>query len=120
MRMDKQDFKTPFEAFEAFKGFRTKGALKALAFQLIRALPDHHGEPFRQSQVKVFTSCGLGQFGGKADMPRVPPSHLHSWVRISDPRRNEIHLRQESKFVLEWLRFCASHMNSPARSAWHR
>ncbi|OLP75956.1 hypothetical protein AK812_SmicGene44177 [Symbiodinium microadriaticum] len=45
----------------------------------------------------------------KADVPKVPPSHKHSWVRIFDPRRGEIHLRQESKFVLEWLRHCFAH-----------
>ena len=45
----------------------------------------------------------------KADVPKVPPSHKHSWVRIFDPHRGEIHLRQESKFVLEWLRHCFAH-----------
>ena len=45
----------------------------------------------------------------KADVPKVPPSHKHSWVRIFDPHRGEIHLRQESKFVLEWFRHCFSH-----------
>ncbi|CAE7274006.1 hypothetical protein AK812_SmicGene39418 [Symbiodinium microadriaticum] len=45
----------------------------------------------------------------KADVPIVPPSHKHSWVRIFDPHRGEIHLRQESKFVLEWLRHCFAH-----------
>ena len=45
----------------------------------------------------------------KEDAPKVPPSHKHSWVRIFDPHRGDIHLRQESKFVLECLRHCFAH-----------
>ncbi|CAE7562105.1 unnamed protein product [Symbiodinium sp. KB8] len=52
---------------------------------------------------------GSLKISGKADVPRVPPSHKRSWVRIFDPHRGEIHLRQESKFVLEWLRHCFAH-----------
>ena len=52
---------------------------------------------------------GAPKVSCKADVPKVPPSHKHSWVRIFDPHRGEIHLRQESKFVLEWLRHCFAH-----------
>ena len=45
----------------------------------------------------------------KADVPLVPPSHKHQWVRLADPHRAEIHLRQESKFVLAWLGQCFAH-----------
>ena len=45
----------------------------------------------------------------KADVPLVPPSHKHQWVRLADPHRAEIHLRKESKFVLAWLAQCFAH-----------
>ena len=45
----------------------------------------------------------------KADVPKVPPSHKHQWVRLADPSRQEIHLRKESEFVLQWLSLCFAH-----------
>ena len=45
----------------------------------------------------------------KADVPQVPPSHKHQWVRLADPTRQEIHLRKESEFVLQWLSLCFAH-----------
>ena len=45
----------------------------------------------------------------KSDVPLVPPSHKHQWVRLADPHRSEIHLRKESKFVLAWLAQCFAH-----------
>eukprot|EP00439_Symbiodinium_sp_Y106_P038539 s899_g4.t1 len=45
----------------------------------------------------------------KADVPQVPPSHKHQWVRLADPSRQEIHLRKESKFSLQWLSLCKAH-----------
>ena len=45
----------------------------------------------------------------KADVPRVPPSHKHQWVRLADPSRQEIHLRKEREFVLQWLSLCFAH-----------
>ena len=33
----------------------------------------------------------------KADVPLVPPSHKHQWVRLADPHRAEIHLRWREK-----------------------
>ena len=57
---------------------------------------------------KVF-EVGSLKISSKVDVPKVPPSHKHSWFRIFDPHRGEIHLRQESRFVLEWLRQCFAH-----------
>ena len=46
----------------------------------------------------------------KADVPRVPPSHKHhQWVRLADPNRSELHLKQDSKFALAWLSLCFQH-----------
>ena len=52
---------------------------------------------------------GSIKINSKKDVPLVPPSHKHQWVRLADPRRSEIHLRQESKFVLAWLSLCFAH-----------
>ena len=43
---------------------------------------------------------------GKASVPRVPPSHKPQWVRLQDPSRNELHLRNESRAALTWLSRC--------------
>ena len=45
----------------------------------------------------------------KRDVPLVPPSHKNQMVQVADPHANEIHLRQESKFVLAWLCQCFAH-----------
>ena len=45
----------------------------------------------------------------KSHVPLVPPSHKHQWIRLADPHRSEIHLCQESKFVLAWLSQCFTH-----------
>ena len=45
----------------------------------------------------------------KQDVPRIPPSHKPRWVRLSDPARTEIHLRNESRQALLWLSACFQH-----------
>ena len=45
----------------------------------------------------------------KQDVPRVPPSHKPQWVRLADPSRSEIHLRNESRQALLWLAACFHH-----------
>ena len=45
----------------------------------------------------------------KQDVPRIPPSHKPQWVRLSDPARTEIHLRNESRHALLWLSACFQH-----------
>ena len=45
----------------------------------------------------------------QADIPRLPPAHKAQWIRVADPRRTEIHLRDESRSALEWLDSCFSH-----------
>ena len=45
----------------------------------------------------------------KQDVPIVPPSHKPQWVRLSDPARTEVHLRNESRQALRWLLSCFSH-----------
>ena len=45
----------------------------------------------------------------KQDVPRIPPSHKPQWVRLADPSRNEIHLRNESRQALIWLSACFRH-----------
>ena len=42
-------------------------------------------------------------------MPVVPPSHKPQWVRIADPTRSELHLRNESRQALRWLASCFTH-----------
>ena len=42
----------------------------------------------------------------KADIPKVPPAHKATRVRLSDPRRTEIHLRGESRQAIDWLSSC--------------
>ena len=60
----------------------------------------------RQAQL---LEVGSIKIRSKADVPLVPPSRKHQWVRLADPHRAEIHLRQESKFVLAWLYHCFAH-----------
>ena len=43
---------------------------------------------------------------GKSSVPRIPPSHKSQWVRLQDPQRNELHLRNESRAALTWLAQC--------------
>ena len=45
----------------------------------------------------------------KQDVPRIPPSHKPQWVRLADPMRSEIHLRNESRQALRWLSACFNH-----------
>ena len=45
----------------------------------------------------------------KQDVPIIPPSHKPQWVRLSDPARAEIHLRNESRQALLWLSSCFTH-----------
>ena len=52
---------------------------------------------------------GALKIHSKADVPKVPPSHKHQWVRLADLSRQEIHLRKDSEFVLHWLSLCFAH-----------
>ena len=45
----------------------------------------------------------------KQDVPTVPPSRKPHWVRLSDPARAEVHLRNESRQALRWLLSCFTH-----------
>ena len=49
------------------------------------------------------TDVGSTQIHSKADIPRVPTAHKATWVRIADPSRTEIHLRDESRQAITWL-----------------
>ena len=55
------------------------------------------------------TDVGNMQVHSKADIPRVPAAHKATWVRISDPSRTEIHLRDESRQAIAWLSSCFIH-----------
>ena len=46
---------------------------------------------------------------GKADIPKVPPARKAQWIRVADPRRAEIHLRDNSRNAIDWLESCFSH-----------
>ena len=46
------------------------------------------------------TEVGSQKIQSKADIPRVVSSAKPQWVRMSDPMRNEIHLRNESRAAL--------------------
>ena len=54
-------------------------------------------------------NIGSIQVQRKADIPKVPPEHKASWTRVADPRRTEIHLRDESRQAIAWLPACFSH-----------
>ena len=45
----------------------------------------------------------------KQDVPVVPPSHKPQRVRLSDPARTEVHLRNESRQAIRWLLSCFTH-----------
>ena len=45
----------------------------------------------------------------KADIPQVPPAHKAQWIRIADPHRADIHLRNESRAAIDWLSTCFAH-----------
>ena len=45
----------------------------------------------------------------KRDLPKVVSAQKGMWVRIEDPQRSEVHLRQESKEALQWLFACFAH-----------
>ena len=51
---------------------------------------------------------GSIQVQSKADIFRVPPGHKATWIRIADPHRAEIHLRDESRQAIAWLSACFS------------
>ena len=55
------------------------------------------------------TEVGSQKIQSKADVPRVVSSAKPQWVRMADPMRNEIHLRNESRTALRWLSSCFSH-----------
>ena len=55
------------------------------------------------------TEVGSQKIQSRADVPRVVSSAKPQWVRMSDPMRNEIHLRNESRAALRWLSSCFSH-----------
>ena len=52
---------------------------------------------------------GSQKISCKADVPRIPPSHAPQWIRLADPSRQEIHLRNESRSALRWLSSCFAH-----------
>ena len=52
---------------------------------------------------------GSQKISCKSDVPRIPPSHAPQWIRLADPSRQEIHLRNESRSGLRWLSSCFSH-----------
>ena len=54
----------------------------------------------KQARILEVGSCKIAS---KADVPRVPPSHKPQWIRIADPERTEIHLKDESRHALTWL-----------------
>ena len=54
-------------------------------------------------------AVGSTDVQSKADIPRVPPAHKAQWIRITDPHRTEIHLRDESRDAIDWLESCFSH-----------
>ena len=45
----------------------------------------------------------------KADIPKVPPAHKAQWIRVADPHRAEIHLRDDSRDAIDWLEAWFSH-----------
>ena len=45
----------------------------------------------------------------KRDLPKVVSAQKGMWVRVADPQRSEVHLRQESKEALQWLFACFAH-----------
>ena len=49
------------------------------------------------------------QIQSKADLPKVVSAQKGVWVRIADPNRSELRLRNESKAALEWLYSCFAH-----------
>ena len=66
-----------------------------------RLIPDS-AEVLSEAAGKVKRKCFV-------DVPRVVSSAKPQWVRMSDPMRNEIHLRNESRAALRWLSSCFSH-----------
>ena len=67
------------------------------------------------------TDVGNMPLHSKADIPRAP-THTATWVRISDPSRTEIHLRNESRQAIAWLSSCFIHDRTTSirqRSALH-
>ena len=62
----------------------------------------------------ISANCKLLEVGSvkitsKQDVPTVPPSHKPQWVRLFDPARAEVHLRNESRQALRWLLSCFTH-----------
>ena len=65
------------------------------------------------------TDVGSLQIARKSDIPQVPPAHKATWVRLSDPSRKEIHLRDGSRNAIAWLASCFMHDNSRHSTATH-
>ena len=54
-------------------------------------------------------AVGAITINSKQDVPAVPPARKPQWVRLSDPSRSEVHLRNESRQALRWLASGFSH-----------
>ena len=53
--------------------------------------------------------AGSHEVQSKGDLPKVVSAQKGMRVRIADPQRSEVHLRQESKEALQWLFACFAH-----------
>ena len=67
-------------------------------------------------KAKLLEVGGL-KIQSKKDVPLVPPSHKPQWIRLADPARGEVHLREDSRFALHWLhRSFAFEQSRPLRA----
>ena len=61
--------------------------------------------PFKTQVIRA----GSHEVTCKADLPKVISAQKGTWIRIADPQRAELHLRQESRDALQWLFTCFAH-----------
>ena len=55
------------------------------------------------------TLIGSTDVHSKAGLPRVPPSHQATCIRIACPLLTELHLRNDSRNAMAWLSSCFTH-----------
>ena len=61
--------------------------------------------PFKAQVIRA----GSHEVNCKADLPKVISAQKGTWIRVADPQRAELHLRQESRDALQWLFTCFAH-----------
>ena len=75
-----------------------------------QACVQHTAGMWLPKQAKLLEVAHI-KISSKADVPRVPKSSQRTWVRLADPHRHEVHLKQQSRDAILWLEQVFKHNN---------